>query len=129
MAIGIKTRKPVHHGKTPSFFDYYNLIDLRDAARGLLDRRSKKSAKKTERKIELKKWAIVVFLNSYISGIMSIIKTPPKSGHTYNRELEELVKSTLELFSSYYIPLNKYETSRGGSLPLRVQVRKIMNNA
>ncbi len=129
MAVRIKTLKPVHHDKTPFFFDYNKLIYLKNATRGLLDRRSKKSAKKTERKIELKKWAIVVFLNSYISGLMSIIKTPPKSGHTYNRELEELIKSTLALFISYHIPLNKYETPSGGSLPLRVQVRRIMNNA
>ncbi len=129
IAIGIKTRKPVDHDKTPSFFDYNKLIDLRNATRGLLDRRSKKSAKKTTRKKELKKWAIDGFLDSYISGLLSIIKTPPKSGHTYNRELEELIKSTLEIFSSYRIPLNKYETPSGGSLPLRDQVRKIMNNA
>jgi len=129
MAKGIKTRKQVRHDKTPSFFDHKKLIDLRNATRDLLDKRSKKRAKTIKKIKEFEKWVIADFLDSYISGLLSIIKTPPKSGHTYNQELEELIESTIELFRNYYIPLNQYKTSRGGSLPLRVQVRKIMNNA
>lgn len=124
-----KTGKSVKHNSAPSFFDYDNLMSFKNATNDLLNRRSKLRTKKITIDTEAQKDAISRFLYFYISHLIGIIRQPPKSGHSYNRNLEELIKSTFVTFRAYHVPLSEYETQNGDSLPLRVKVRKIMTNA